>query len=127
MAFNKQRGMKKRNQPARPWQPEIREIVSCRLYQVQSEADPKIFYDVDLAIPGCSCPHFGYRHQECKHMMAVRALTKKVNETPMTKEQTEILEKLADAAARTMAFAEKAAAAGCTIAAKDLNSIAKQL
>lgn len=40
-----------------------------------SQTVPGLHYDVDMAVPSCSCPDFVNRHKyvgDCKHILAVR-------------------------------------------------------
>jgi len=102
------------------------------LYQVQSQTDPEVFYDVDLATPSCTCADFAYRGHECKHVEAVRAHVASMSNNVMTiimttKNQTEFFAKLTEGADRIAALAGKAMAIDCTILEKELHSIAKQL
>jgi hypothetical protein len=47
-------------------------------WEVRSHSDPNKYYTVSLRKDGvyeCSCPHWIYRHKECKHIREVKRQT----------------------------------------------------
>lgn len=52
------------------WVPVIRE--ESGVYLVQSEREPRTFYEVNLAVPSCTCKDFMRRREPCKHVKAAR-------------------------------------------------------
>jgi hypothetical protein len=119
------------------WKPEVRE--ESGFYFVQSETAPGVSYAVDLRIPTCNCPHFGYRQRPCKHIAAAREFAesaiqlqrqcsaREVGSPPVTPEQEQLLNALLIGADRLSALVPKAETLGCKLLTADLLNIAKLL
>jgi hypothetical protein len=110
------------------WKPEIRND-GDGWFSVQSESERGHFYKIDLDAAACNCAAFYFQNRRtCKHVEAVREYVKGQPEVTMpTKEQSELLAKLAESAGRFANLAPKSRDIGCSTLARDLESIAKQL
>jgi SWIM zinc finger len=115
------------------WQPDIR-AEGGGWFSIQSESAPGCRYMVDANVGACNCPAFVYGGRRCKHIGTVREFGKtqqppnlSTEVTMPTKEQSELLMKLAESAGRFASLAPKAKDIGCESLAKDLETIAKHL
>jgi hypothetical protein len=59
-------------QPKEGYEPKIEYNLAKKLFKVQSETDPSVFYEVDLVNGHCSCPHHERAGAFCKHMIAAK-------------------------------------------------------
>jgi hypothetical protein len=59
-------------QPKEGYEPKIEYDLKKKVFKVQSESDPTVFYDVDLINGHCTCPHHTGRGAFCKHMTAAK-------------------------------------------------------
>lgn len=50
--------------------------IKQKIVFVNSQSDPTIKYSCNMTVGSCSCPHFQYRHQMCKHLKIACDVTK---------------------------------------------------
>jgi hypothetical protein len=49
-------------------------------FLVQSDRDPKKYYEVDTAMPFCECEGFYYKKKPCKHIKLAKEKQKQYNQ-----------------------------------------------